>query len=295
MKELGKIIFYLIASVLLGTLLAPPLYWGGQWLAGHGVLPWLAGTPFRKFFNRGILVAAVVLIWPVVRWLRVPGVRGLGLNPNPRFGRDLATGFALSCLTMAALGAVLVALHVAGLRGHIPWNGLGKVAISAVVVAFLEEWLFRGAILGLLQRALSARVALLGTSVLFSVVHFLKLRGPAPSLGTIHWFSGFTLLPEAFSQFREPWLVLGGFTTLFLVGWILGYSRLRTRSLAMPFGLHAGWIVGKLGFSKMTWRMNRNLLPWFGDDLSVGLGSVAVVLLTGALVWAYLRRRTAGD
>ncbi len=63
----------------------------------------------------------------------------------------------------------------------------------------------------------------------------------------IHWWSGLALLPEAFSQFHEPALLLGGFTTLLLAGLILGYARDRTQSLWMPIGLHAGWILGKMG------------------------------------------------
>ena len=87
--------------------------------------------------------------------------------------------------------------------------------------------------------------------------------------------------------------MLGGFTTLFCVGWILGSARLQTRSLWLSIGLHAGWILGIMSFSKATRRILKiqETLPWFGGDLTVGLGSVAVVLLTGGLVWLYLRGR----
>ena len=47
------------------------------------------------------------------------------------------------------------------------------------------------------------------------------------------------------------------------------------------------------GFSKVTKRLLKmqETLPWFGNDLRVGLGSVATVLLTGLLVWVYLRKQ----
>jgi len=295
LKALGKIIFYLLATVLLGALLAPPLYWGGQWLAGHGILTWLAETPFRKFFHRGLLVAALVLLWPTARWLRVASVRALGLEPNPLRWRDAGAGFAASFLMMAALAGLLVAFHVVELRARIPWPDLGSIAISAVVVSVLEEWLFRGAILGLLARSLPRFSALFFTSALFSVLHFLKPDTADPQ--AIGWLSGFALIPGAFAQFREPWLVLGGFTTLFCVGWILGWARLQTRSLWMAIGLHTGWVVGIMGFAKVTKRLmkTQETLPWFGGDLKVGLGSVAIVLLTGLIVWAALRARQQGE
>jgi len=129
------------------------------------------------------------------------------------------------------------------------------------------------------------------TSALFSILHFLKPETAEPH--TIHWFSGFALIPGAFAQFNDPWLVMGGFTTLFCIGWILGYSRLKTRSLWVAIGLHAGWVFGIMSFSKATRRLMKaeETLPWFGGDLKVGLGSVAVVLLTGLFVWGYLRKR----
>ena len=278
---------YLLATVVLGALLAPPLYWGGHWLASHGILTWLADVPFRKFFHRGLLVAAIVLLWPTARWLRVPNVRALGLSPNSRRWQDLVVGFAASFLMMLVLALVLWGLHVVKLRNHVHAIDIGKIAMSAVVVSILEEWLFRGAILGLLARSMNRYIALFATSALFSILHFLK-PNEALTNATVGWLSGFSLIPGAFAQFQQPWLVLGGFTTLFCVGWILGWVRLKTNSLWMAIGLHIGWVLGIMSFSKVTRRVMKNTLPWFGENLSIGLGSVVVVVITGLLVWAWL-------
>lgn len=293
MKSLGKIIFYLLATVLLGSLLAPPLYWAGQWLASHGILTALAEMPFRRFFHRSLLVAALVLLWPTARWLRVPNVRALGLEPNPRRWQDLFAGFTASFSMLAVLGAVMWAVHVVELRNHLHLDDFAAAAGAAVGASLLEEWLFRGAILGLLVRAMKPGRALFATAALFSILHFLK-PDRLSTAQAVHWFSGFELIPAAFADFREPWLVLGGFTTLFCVGWILGWARLRTRSLWLPIGLHAGWVFGLKSFSSLTVRVlkAKYTLPWIGETLYVGLGSVAAVLLTGFLVWNYLRRRS---
>lgn len=289
MRELGKIIFYLIAIVLMGTLLAPPLYWGGQFLAHHGILPWLAQVDFRRYFHRGVLISALVLLWPVTRWLGISKVRALGLEPNSCRKPDVVAGFACSFLTVALLGVILLGAGMLGWNAQTPWHALGKIAVSAVVVSILEEWLFRGAILGLLARTLPESVALAATSALFSIVHFLKPLGPPPVTGNIHWLSGFALLPDALSRFKDPSLVAGGFVTLFCIGWILGWARLRTRSLAMPMGLHTGWILGVMGLEKITRRTVASMLPWFGAELSVGLGAVVVVLAAWAPAWAWVK------
>ena len=68
---------------------------------------------------------------------------------------------------------------------------------------------------------------------------------------------------------------------------VLGYARLRTRSLWLPIGLHAGWVFGLKSFNKVS----RHLSPpnlWIGDDLLHGLGPVLAVALTGLLVWRWL-------
>ena len=276
----------------LGAFLAPLLYWGAQWIAGYGILEWLVEQPFRKFFHRALLVAALVLLWPTARWLRISGIRELGLEPNSRRWNDALIGFAIAFLTTALLGGVLIALPVAEFRMEILWWKLAQVVVSAVVVAFLEEWLFRGAILGLMLRSMRPLTALFWSAALFSILHFLKPDTANPE--TVGWFSGFALIPGAFGQFREPWLVLGGWVTLFCVGWILGWTRLRTRGLGMAIGLHAGWILGSMGFNKIA---RRSLpadvtLPWVGDSLIVGLVSVAIVLFAGLLVWLTLRKRS---
>jgi len=291
LNDLGKIIFYLLATVVLGALLAPPLYWGAHWLASHGIQPWLAELHFRKFLHRGLLIAAVGLLWPTIKWISMPGWGALGLQPNPRRKQDLLVGFLASFLIMVGLALVLMQLEIYRVRSEIRWGQLGSVVVSAGVVSVLEEGLFRGAIFGLVSRAINKWWTLFFVSGLYSILHFLKPEEQLPEGHTVGWLSGFELIPGAFNQFSEPWLVLGGFATLFVVGWILGYARIRTASLWMPIGLHAGWIIGKMGLGKIARRRITDTLPWLGEDITIGLASLFVVMLTGVLIYFWLRRR----
>ena len=109
MKELAKILGYFIAVILLGALLAPPLYWAGQGLAARGVLTFLAETEFQKFFNRAMLVAALALLWPAVRWLRIGGWPALGLEPNPHRWKHLAAGFLIAGVFVAVRAGCYIA------------------------------------------------------------------------------------------------------------------------------------------------------------------------------------------
>ena len=119
------------------------------------------------------------------------------------------------------------------------------------------------------------------TSALFSVVHFLK--APEGTSAVVTWTSGFNSIAHAFAQFREPMLMLAGFTTLFLIGWILADARLRTASLWLPIGLHTGWILGNGVFSRIT-RREMLLLPWLGRNLLIGLIPLGVLAITWFIV-----------
>ncbi|MEP6669732.1 MAG: CPBP family intramembrane glutamic endopeptidase [Chthoniobacter sp.] len=285
MKDIAKIFAYLIAVIVLGALLAPPLYWGAQWLAGHGILKVLAEFKFQKFFNRAAMIAAIALLWPTVRWLRVSGWRDLGLEPDARWGRHLLVGFVIAALGVGAMAFAYVHFGVYRFRADLPWGKLPLLALSAATVAILEEALFRGGILGLARRSLSPYAALFWVSTLFAIVHFLK---PDETFdpGQITWLSGFVLMPHAFHQFAEPQTLLAGFTTLFMLGWLCGDARLRTRSLWMSIGLHAGVVFVKMSFAVLSKRRETHL-PWIGRELQIGLVPVGILFLGWLLVVLY--------
>ncbi len=66
-------------------------------------------------------------------------------------------------------------------KGKLPWGHLPKLALSAIVVATLEETLFRGAIFGLLRRTLRPLLALFFATAIFSILHFLAPKTKPPS------------------------------------------------------------------------------------------------------------------
>lgn len=289
MKEIRSILLFLVGSALLGALLAPWLFWAGKGLAARGVAPFLAETDFAQFFDRAVLVAAVALLWPTIRALRIGSRADLGIEPDSRGWARLAVGFAASFVCMAAFGAIVLQLGVYRLKVEPPWGDLAKVAVSAVTVGVLEEWLFRGAMLGIFRRAMGPWAALASVSAIYSILHFVKpprVTIPDPQ---IDWLTGFRVLPSCFEKFAEPALLGAGFTTLFLLGWILGWATMRTRSLWIPIGLHAGLVFAKFGFGKLTKRSLDDTMPWIGADMIVGLGALAVVGLSGAFCWAWLR------
>ncbi len=293
MKDLAKIFAYLAAVILLGALLAPPLYWGAHWLAGQGIFPVLTEFKFQKYFNRAALIAALVLLWPTIRWLKVGGWRELGIEPDPRWRQHLLAGFLIAGIAVAVMAFIYVQLGIYRMRSVVAWHKVPVVALSAVTVAFLEEALFRGAIFGLMRRSLRPYAALFWVTVLFAIVHFLK-PDDSVELAEIGWLSGFALIPHTFHQFAEPMTLLAGFTTLFALGWLCGDATLRTRALWLSIGLHAGIVFVKMSFSVMAKfgvkkSQRDDLLPWVTDRFEAGLVPVAVLLLAWLAVVLWLK------
>ena len=282
MNDLRKLLLYLVASLVLGAALAPVLFRGAQWLAGQGIFTSLATQAFQRYFNRSVQIVAILLLWPLIRSLRVRSLGELGLQYDRQWLRRTVIGFVAAVALMAVMSLVI---HLFGgilcrppeQRALHQWP---KVVLTAVTVGFIEECIFRGAFLGLLQRKMSGTAALFATSVLYSVLHFIKPLKTVIAPADVTWLSGFALIPGIFSQWQDPAMIGALFTTLFAVGWVLGWATQRTRSLWMSIGLHAGWVFCVQGFEKFA-VFAPGGLPWIGSDLRVGIAPLLAVIATG--------------
>jgi uncharacterized protein len=284
-----KILVYLLGTVLLAAIIAPWFYWAGQHLSAIKGLAFLGDTDFARYFNRSVLFCAFMLLIPVLRWIGLHQFASLGLARNPRRIFHLAGGFAVSTAVVLGLGVCLLVAEVAALKEPPPWGQLPRIFVTAIVVAVIEESLFRGAILGLFRKSMSTLPAIVVSSALFSILHFVK--PPYDQTLDVHWYSGFQLLPQVFWQFADPILLSGLFSSICILGLMLAHAAVKTRSLWLPIGLHAGVVFAKMSFSKLTHR-TKDAMPWFGQDLTFGLGSLLILLFLWFLIWLLFLRGT---
>jgi len=292
LKDAARLAPYFITIIVGGALLAPILFWSAQALAAHGVFPFLAKYDFDTFFHRAVLVAAVVLLWPLLRVSSVRRLADLGLAPNPHWGRDVGYGVLLSVIPLLFCGALLIALHVYSFRHVFVWPRFGKVLLAAISVPFIEETFFRGIVLGILLRTGRKGLSVVTMSALFAAVHFLKGSEREPAIVT--WTSGFQSIGDAFAGFGDPMMVLAAFATLFLIGCILADARVLTRSLWLPIGLHAGWIFASGMFSCLA-RRQMVALPWLGKNLLVGIIPLGLAAVTWVLMRLWLKHDRASQ
>jgi len=292
-----KIIIYLAVSLAAGAAVAPPVFWLGQTLASSGISDWLAGFPFHRVLSRCLQVSLVVLLWPTVRWIGLRRISALGLRRNPVLGRDIVFG-----LLLGAAGVFLVSIVCFGL-GFFSWRdepalgSLGRIVLTAGAVSLVEEAVFRGVVLGICLWNLSARGAIAVSSVLFAAVHFLKPAKTRIAPDAVQWSSGYTELFSFAGALPSTAVLFFGLASLFVAGWILGRATLRTHSLWLAIGLHAGWVFGVQTsnlFLRSTSAEPTGFLPWVGPSLvsgavPTGLLPLAGLLLAGWLVRLYLK------
>ena len=286
MKDVAKLAAYFIATLFVGALLAPILFWSAQSLAAHGVFSFLAKYDFETFFHRALLVAAVLLLWPLLQVSQVQSMADLGLVPNPRWGRDLCAGAVVSVVPLLFCGALLIALHVYAFRHSFAWSRFGKTIAAAITVPFIEEAFFRGIVLGVLLKTGRKYMGIFAVSAIFAAVHFLK--APERTSETVTWISGFSSIVHAFDAIGDPIMLLSALATLFLIGWILADARVLTHSLWLPIGLHAGWILGSGGFSRLA-RQQTSALPWVDKNMLVGIIPLGVAGLTWVLMRIWVK------
>lgn len=292
MKDAARLAVYFVAVVIVGVFLAPLLFWSAQWLAAHGILSFLAKYNFETFFHRAILIAAAILLWPFLRISHVHSMADLGLASNSRWVRDVCAGMLLSAIPLLCCGALLVALHTYSFRHFFVWPKLGKVLIAATFVPLIEEAFFRGVLLGILLRTARKYMTILVVSAVFAAIHFVK--APAQTSATVTWNSGFSSIVQSLGRIADPAMTASAFVTLFVIGCILAVARVHTRSLWLPIGLHAGWILASGAFSLIA-RQKIMAFPWLGNNLLVGLVPLVVAMVTWLMMRMWLKNDRASQ
>ncbi len=227
---------YAFAVVVVGAVLAPWLFWASR--------VWF-DYPFPRIFDRALLIVALIGLWPLLRALGLRSWSETGWVKRPGWWRELLFGVLLGLGSLTAAVTLSVVLGRRTLDFNLP--GLpalvGKLTITAVVVALIEETFFRGGLLQALRRASPVPVALAISSAIYSVVHFLKPSGMRILPAAVTCWSGFDCLGHIVSKSLTAPGAGVGFVTLFLAGLILGSALVRTDALYLSIGIHAGWVL----------------------------------------------------
>jgi membrane protease YdiL (CAAX protease family) len=283
MRPIRSLLIYFAVVFLGGALLAPWLYWLAQWAAGQWpALSGLAAKPFHRFLDRSLLGLALLCLWPLCRCGGARSWRELGFVRQSRPVRQILRGFALGWASLAAVALLALACGArAFILTHSPaevFRHLINATWAAVVVAILEELVFRGALFGLLRPSMPWPAALVVSSAIYSAVHFIQKGETALP---VQWHSGLALLWE---MLRHPPPLVPAFFTLFVAGSILALSYQRTGALYFSIGLHAGWIFWLKAYGFLSHPSGAHPSFWGTDNLIDGWLSCMVLAILFVLI-----------
>ncbi|MFP3938845.1 MAG: CPBP family intramembrane glutamic endopeptidase [Thermoanaerobaculia bacterium] len=283
-----------VAAMLGAAALTPPVYWAFQaWdAAGGGELAsYLADkAPPRHFDRIRWLLVLAALPW-LCRATGLASRRALGLTGGAEARRLASVWLAAGFVMVAgiAAGQLLsgtVALAPPARAGTL----LGIVLlglVSAALIAFFEELVFRGVVFQLADRALPAWGSVPVAAAIFALLHFQRVPSDAwPADGPVPWWSGFAVawrsVTGTFRTAEGPVLF-----ALFLAGTVLCLLFLRHRTLLAPMGLHAGWVwAAQIYRDTVRTAPGADPAVWGSRDLVDGAIPLAllVLLLLGMLL-----------
>ena len=322
-SDVSKLLLFLFATLVLAALLVPQVYNLGQFtaeLTAHKSINPLVdylGTHSRKadyarFFNRSLYLAALILLPFLLFSLgakrtaaRTPGPwsfalparsiapnRGQPLLRPPHPFRQISGGFLMGSVFLLAAGALAILVGFFQWKDRELFSAFPEALLTAAVVATLEEFIFRGVILGIFLRSFRPSIAIVLVAFLFGVLHFVRPPEGAIVVNPDGVFAGFSFLELTAQRLLDGHLILQQFAPLFLVGVLLGVTRYLTSSLWLPIGLHAGWIFAFTLFGDLTFPLG-NHPQWMslliGDNLAQGLLPLGALFVSGLIIWVVYR------
>lgn len=242
-SPLVRVMVFLGLVLLVWAPVALPLYW----LSAQGFLPG------GDLFPTALLYLVFLAVLP--RWQKqVHGVsrpwQRVGFSGWASLGRGLWQGWLIGTLSLGVLVLVQLGLGWASLSAALGWGLVGVAvggAVTALAVGWSEEVLFRGWLLWELEQGGTPAVALVISSVIFAVAHFIK--PPAVLLAMLPQFLGLLLLGMVLVWARRIPLGSQGSTGLGHAvglhgGLVWGYYLVNVGHLMEPTGAIPAWVTG---------------------------------------------------
>ncbi len=237
---------------------------------------------FGRVMRRIMMAVAVLLIFLMRKHLMFGSFVTVGIKPVRGWWQHLQRGFFLST---GMFILYVIFLWICGAQTFHPDAKsltdmifqLLKLLLIAGLVGCIEEILFRGFIFQSLLEDLRTVSAICISSLFYSFLHFFKTKLlVSPGL---HPFIGFIVIYQSFRDIVINFAsILPHIAGLFLVGVVLSYACLRTGSLYLAIGIHAGWIF-LIKANKLFFNHRGMDLTWlFGDSK----------MITGVLGWCFL-------
>jgi membrane protease YdiL (CAAX protease family) len=237
---------------------------------------------FGKVMRRILMLVTLIVFVFFGRSLKIATLISSAIRLRPGFFRQFLFGFLMAGISL------LIYYSLAILFGawiiHADYNSAGIIVSKIIeyvllgcLIGFIEEAFFRGFVLQSFMESMSLPVAVCACSLMYSLLHFF--RADVHVATGFQAFVGFTTIiqffkPLVFQFIRHLPSIVG----LFLVGAVLSYAFIQTKSLYLSIGLHSGWVFMMKADGLFLDRI-RGMREWFFGDSQ---------MVTGILIWFFL-------
>lgn len=276
--------FVLVSLVItLSPLLAYPV---------HLILENFVDYPFHKLVSHVTLICGLIFSGFYLKYHQMYSRQYFGFGGSKEvFLGNLLQGMLAGILILAFLNLFLLLFGVYQIKPNLDyfWSNLFLIIIKAIlaglVIGFIEESIFRGALFSSLYKKTGAVVTVTLTSLVYAAVHFLKYRA-LPEGTEITWVTGMEILPEAFFRFSDP-NIIDHFLTLLVLGVLLSMVRIRNGNIAMCIGIHAGIVITMKVTSRFSDYIPGSQFDFLVNNYDHMLGylSLAWLLVLATVYW----------
>ena len=281
-------LFAYVFATVLGAIFAPLAFWFAQYLhetnPGNETLTWLAGKGVDIFFDRARYVAIVLALPVVFIKCRLTSLGALRMKLNLKALKEFAKYYLLGLFLLAAMYAMqllFTSCEIKGISSGKFCEVLGVAFVSTLLLAFLEELLFRDLIMRSFYTAWGMFLGIVLSSLFFAYKHFKVPSGiGGVDLHSASWYTGFQVawydtvgIFMSFDAFS--------FISLFMFGCVLCTMFLRAKTLYAPIGFHSAAVLAIMLYEKFV-------VPESSDSLRIVFGGVWVTKSYAALIFLTL-------
>jgi CAAX protease family protein len=280
MKSYQRLLIFILLVLGVTAVVSPWAATAWDLISGASATAAEDRIPFSRFFDRFFMISGIVLFFSCRSLLKIDSLSQLGLSPRTRAASDVAVGLCFALGSMFALGFIMSAAGVYEVFFRLSLGESVELYLKAILtgltVGFLEEIFFRGIIFRGLLEDWKPLPAFLTANLFYSALHFVK-PGEQYFLSGVEPWAGFRHLFSTFAPFLEPAEIAPGLIGLLLIGIVLSYAFLRTGTLYLSIGLHAGWIIS-IKTVRVFGDYQRESLGWL-------FGSTDPKIVSGVVTW----------
>lgn len=280
MKASLFFLFYFLAASATAAVISYPIYQIAD----------IEAFDFERWVTRFALLFLVIGIFPCKKYFNI-NFSTIGYNCSPyKFLTKLSIGFICGLGVLLIVISFLLIFDIRTFKSGWAISGslIYKSLFSGLIIALIEETLFRGLFFSIALRLHNAVTAIFISSFFYATLHFIKpyTHIDSNSLGIL---SGFEVIINAFAGLAQ--VQLDDWLALFAVGALLALVRFKTNTIVYCIGLHASWVLLIKVTKKVTAENHTSDLSFFIGHYDGVIGWLAFAWLVLVSITFFLITR----